>query len=232
MQQGDYPHGRDVIAKCLRMRRRTGNLNMIALELCSLGVAYRGLGDETRARELLEESLGITRETGNTKRLAAVLTNLAALELDSHRPSRAIEFLVEAEEIDRQLGDTWGIVVDQVNRAGALIEIGRADQALALLGSIADDALALADTDVTATVIELCAICLGLAGDPQRCAQLCGTAAALREQAELPLSQPDAAFYERHLEQPRRTLGPGAWQASSAEGRHWSAAEALDRALK
>jgi len=230
MQQGDYHHGRDVIAKCLRMWRRIGNQSNVARELNSLGIAYRDLGDDARARELMEESLAIAREIDDKQRLATVLTNLGTLEIDAQRPTRAIELLIEAETVDRESGDNWGVIVNQVNRVGALIEAGRADQGLTLLRSIAADALALADTDMTASVIEVYAVCLGAAGDARRCAQLSGAAASLREQAELPLSQPDAIFYERHLEQVRQELRREQWEAEAAQGRRLTAAEALERA--
>ena len=229
MQQGDYQQGRNVAAKCLRIWRRIGDQSMIAKELNSLGVAYMQLGDHDRARGLMQESLAIAREIHDKARQAAVLTNLGILELDGRRPGPAIDLFVEAEAIDRERGDEWGVMADHVNRVGAHIEAGQVDQASDLLVSVADQALAFGDTDIIASVIELFAVCFGLSGDPARSAQLSGTAAALREEADLPLSGRDAEFYERHLKPGRAAVSDARWETDAAEGRHLTAAQALER---
>ncbi|MGI8613657.1 MAG: ATP-binding protein [Nocardioidaceae bacterium] len=230
LQQGDYRNGRDILAKCLRIWRRLGDQSNVAKELNSLGVACRYLGDDTRARELMLESVAIARETDDKLRLVTALTNLGVLEVDAQRPDRAIDIFLEAEAADHERGDEWGVVTNRVNRVAALLEAARRDEALALLGSMADETLALGDTDLTATLIELYAVCLAVGGDSALGARLSGAAASLREQAELPLSEPDAEFYDRHLMAARAALGGAEWDREAAEGRSLTASEALDHA--
>jgi hypothetical protein len=120
-------------------------------------------------------------------------------------------------------------MADHVNRVAAHIEAAQIDQALDLLTSMADQALAFADTDITANVIEFFAVCFGLSGDPALSAQLSGTAAALRQQADLPLCGLDAQFYERHLAPARAAVSDARWEIDAAEGRQLTAAQALAR---
>ncbi len=230
LQQGDHRHGRDILAKCLRMWRRIGDRSRVAMELNSLGVAHRNLGDDARARELLEESVATARDIGDSLRLATALTNLGVLEIDAHRPDRAIEIFLEAESADGERGDEWGVATSQANRVGALIEAGRAGEGLALLRSMTGDVLALSDTDLTATLIELYAVCHGVGGNAGCAALLTGAATSLREQAKLPLPELDAAFIERHLAQVREDVSADEWEATLEAGRRLTPGDALEQA--
>ncbi len=229
LQQGDVQKGRDVLAKCLRIWERIGDRSKIAMELNSLGLAYRALGQSDRARRLLERSAGVARDIGEERRLATALSNLAMLEMDLH-PDRAIDLLAQAEEIDRKQGDVWAIATDQVNRVTAYAVAGRADEAVDLLNAIAADVIGLGDTDLTVGVIELFAVCSAASGDARRTARLTGAAAALRSQAGLPLSAPDAAFLERLISPAREALDSTAWTLEHGVGARMTAAEALTHA--
>ncbi len=231
LQQGEHRHGRDILAKCLRMWRRIGDRSKIALELNSLGVAYRNLGDDRRARDLLEESAHTARELPDSgPRLATALTNLGVLEMDAGNAERALEIFSEAETVDRQQGDEWGVLATQANQAGALVLAGRAVEAEALLRSISHATLALGDIDLTVNAIELFAMCCAGISDPHRAARLSGAARTLRQQAGVPLAEPDLEFFERGLAPARKMISEQAWTTEEQAGRLFSAVEAIQHA--
>ena len=230
LQQGEHRSGRDILAKCLRMWRRIGDSSKVAMELNSLGVAYRNLGDSERARALLEESADVSRSIGDEGRLASALSNLGLLEIDAGRAERAIDIFTEAEAVDSARGDRWGVLVDQTNRVGALLSLGRAEEGEGLLSSMADSALALGDIDLTVNVIELYAACCAAGNDPRRAARLVAAAATLRQQAQVPLADPEAALLDRLLAPARAALTAQEWAAEGQAGHRLSAAEALQHA--
>ena len=226
LQQGHALTGRDILAKCLRIARRLGEPGRIALELNSLGVAYRNLGDVNTAIRLVEESLQLGRTAGDQLRLTTALSNLAMFHLDQGDVARALERLAEAEEIDLVRGDLWAVAADRTNQAAALIEGGRTDDAHVRLMALTPDVAELGDTDISITVIELFALCHAQNGDASGAARLAGAAEALRDQAGLPLADPDKVFLDRHLA-PIREATPITWQTEHDAGR----AMTLDRAL-
>ncbi len=230
LQQGENQDGRDILAKCLRIWRRLGDQHKVAMELNSLGVAYRALQDEARARELFEESIATARTVGDPRRLATALANLGVLEVDAGRADRAIEIFTEAEAVDRELGDEWGVVADQTNRVGALLVAGRPGEGQALLCSMAARALALGDIDLTVNIIELFAACSAAMAEPHRAARLSSAAATLRKQSGIPLPEPDLAFFDRMLAPARDVMSRQEWAVEEEIGRRWSAAEALEHA--
>jgi len=228
LQQGEHQRGRDILAKALRIWRQVGDESEIAKELNSLGVAYRNLGDHARAQGLFEQSIATAQRIDHKQRLSAALTNLGVLEVDAHHPERAIELFRRAEAVDLERGDEWGVVADRLNQVGAQIEAGRIDDGLAMLRAVSAQALSLGDTDLTASVIEFFSICCGANGDPRRAARLSGAAAALREQAQIPLPEPDVAYFTRHFEPVRAALSTSEWDDEAANGRALTAAEALE----
>jgi len=227
MQQGDYRSGRDVLAKSLRLWQRIGDRSRVAMELNSLSIAYRNLGDVDRARQLLAESATTAREIGDSQRLATALGNLGLFELDRGDAERAHDLLLQAEAVDRERGDSWGVVVDQTNRVAALVAGKREREGLTLLRSLGPEAISLGDQDLTVGVIEMFAVCCAVTGDARRAARMFGAAEAMREQAQLPRSDPDAAFIERYLAPARQALDDTEWAKEEESGRGYTAAEAL-----
>jgi tetratricopeptide (TPR) repeat protein len=73
LQEGDAEQGRDALITCLEFWRREGDLEKVARELNSLGVAYRTLSEPGTARALFEESIAMAREIGAKGRLASAL---------------------------------------------------------------------------------------------------------------------------------------------------------------
>lgn len=229
--QGETEQGRDMLETCLAFWRREGDPSRIAMELNSLGVAYRSLGEPDTARRLFAEGITLARGAGEHGRLANLLSNLAMIELDEEQPVRAAELLNQALEIDRKLGDTWAEAVDHVNLAGAMLRSGDVRQAYQRLVDNGPGAVALGDVDLTVSVVEMFCMVLAELGDVASAARLLGAATAMRGKAELPLPAPDAAMLEKSIGRVRRLPDAATWDHNVRVGTDYSVDDALAEAL-
>ena len=230
-QQGRHQQARDLFAKCLRIRRRLGDPAMIAMELNSLGVVYRSLGEPGRAREVLEESISLARDVDDRKRLASALSNLGMLEIDDANTERAVELLTEARECDQARGDRWGVAADDLNLSTAYLLSGRAEEAWARLGKVADETRELGDLDLTLGLLELLGVCAATRGDHARAAGVIGAADGLREREDLPRTDPDQALLAQLLAPWLGEADEAAWDAAAAAGRGLTETQAVELAL-
>ena len=227
LQQGQHAEGRDTLARALAYWREQGNHSKAAMELNSLAIAHRSLGEPDLARQMLEESAELARITGELGRLANARSNLALIEIDEGATDRAVELLLEALELDHQVGDAWGAAIDQVNLAAALLRAGRLGEADEQLRAVAGPAVELGDVELTITVFELFCMLHAERGEMEVAARLLGMTSTMREQAELPLSDPDAAMVERSVSKVRPAGADDTWQENLELGRTWSVEAAL-----
>ena len=230
-QQGGHEQARDLFEKCLEIRRQLDDRKAIAMELNSLGVVYRSLGEPDRARDVLDESISIARDINDPKRLASALSNLGMLEMDESHTERAVELLTEARECDHARGDRWGVAADDLNLSTAYLLSGRAEEAWARLGDVADVARELGDVDLTLSLLELLGVCAATRGDHARAAGVIGATDGLREREDLPRTDPDQVLLARLLAPWLNEVDEAAWDAAAAAGRVLTEAQALDLAF-
>ncbi len=231
LQQGETEQGRDMLESCLEFWRREGDASKIAMELSSLGVAYRSLSEPDTARRLLAEGIAVARRAGDKGRLATVLSNLATIEVDEGHADRAVELLDEALSLDRERGDTWAQAVDNVNLVAAMVRSGDVRQAYAHLRDNGPAAIALGDVDLTVSVIELFCMVFAELGDARGAARLLGAAQAIRDKGELPRPAPDAALLEQSIGKVRQLSDAETWDAEVGIGSDYSVDDALAEAL-
>jgi hypothetical protein len=103
-----------------------------------------------------------------------------------------------------------GCAVIHSNLAAAMLRTRRADEAYASLHSLAASIAGLGDIELTIEIIELLAGAFSQRGDAGRAARLVGTTEALREQAGMPIREPDAALLAEFLA-PARDLLTTSW---------------------
>ncbi len=232
-QQGQLVQAKVMLTRCLDFWRAADDVDRIAMELNSLAVVHRNLGDIDESRALLEEGIKLARsDSSHNKRLAALLVNQATLEVECGKPERGIDQLLEALEIDHEMGDSWGMAVDQINLAAARLAAGHAERAYDDLREVVDDTLSLNDVDLTIALIELLAIVLAELGDGRRSARLYGASETMRAQANLPRSDPDTAFMAPSLSKARAALKESAWTDQVEGGRSLSAEDAIAEATR
>jgi predicted ATPase/class 3 adenylate cyclase len=227
LQQGETAEARDALTTCLQIRRETGDQSKTAMELNSLGVAHWTLGDADTGRAMLRESIDIAREIRDENRESTALSNLAVFEVTANNCDHGIELLERARVIDEKLGNVWGCAVIQSNLAAALLRSGRADEAFTSLRSQAASIVGLGDIELTIEIIELIAGAFSQRGDPVRAARLLGTTEALREQAGMPIRDPDAELLEEFLTPARSMLDAAQWEDERRAGRTFNVQEAL-----
>jgi predicted ATPase/class 3 adenylate cyclase len=227
LQQGETAEARDALQTCLGIWRQAGDRSKIAAELGSLGVAHWTLGDTARGRAMLAESAAIASEIGDEARQSTALTNLGVLEVNAGRPQLAIDYLERALAIDQKLGSTWGAAVTQANLAGAMLRAGRPQDAYDFLRAGAAGMAGLGDVELTIGVIELFACALAGLGHALRAARLLGTAEALREQAGMPMNDPDTELLAELTGAAQASVSAQAWDEHRRAGRGDSPAEAL-----
>ncbi|WP_127572831.1 ATP-binding protein [Georgenia faecalis] len=231
LAKGSAEQARDLLETCLDFWRRAGEPGAVAGELNSLALAHRALGDGARARELLEESLARAQEAGEPGRQANALSNLAALDIDAGDYDGGIVRLREVLAVDTELGDAWGMAADHVNIGGVLLRAGRLDEAEEHLARHGPAAAAMGDTELTVDVIELFCVVRALRGDLARSARLLGAAQRIREDAELPMPEPDAVWLRTVLDGARRGTDGTSWADQVAAGTELGVADALREAL-
>lgn len=226
-QQGEAEQAKRIFERCLEFWRRAGDIRNTALELNSLAITHRSLGDVDTARLLSLEGMKLARDIGADSRLATALSTLSMLELDSGEPNRAIALLEEALVIDRRLGNSWGTTVDQVNLVAARTQAGQLELALKELRGFIDVAVSLNDVDLTIAIIELMAALWAEMGDARRAARLSGTAEAMREQANLPRPAVEEVLLASSLAKVRPLLDAEGWTSHVDDGRALSAEAAI-----
>jgi len=231
MQQGEVKEAKDALTTCLEIWRKVGDRSRIALELSSLGVAHWTLGHIETGRAMLRESIDIATEIGDEGKQSNALSNLGAFEVGAGNTKRAIELLEQARVIDEKLGNVWGCAVIQANLAAAMLRAGRPDDAYGSLARKAAGIVGLGDIELTIDVIELFASIFAQRGDAGRAARLIGTAQALREQAGMPIREPDAELLEKYIAGARDSAGAQAWDEQRRAGHGRSAEDALADAL-
>jgi predicted ATPase/class 3 adenylate cyclase len=226
-QQGESDAARQLFERSLAIWRELGDRDNQARELNSLGIVHRCLGHLDTGRSLLGESVSLAREAGNDLRLATALTNLGQAESDAGNLERATQVLQEALTIDTKRGDTFGIAIDQQSLTMVSLRAGRVPEASTLLSATFDYVVGSGDPEVLVTSIELSACVAAELGDVMRAARLAGAAETIRQQAGMPLPEPEAAFLERFLAPARATVTRDAWDAELSAGRALTQQEAV-----
>jgi tetratricopeptide (TPR) repeat protein len=226
-QQGEADAALSLFERSLAIWRDLGDRDQVARELSSIGATRRCLGDLDTARSLLEDSIAIARELGGDARLATALSNLGMLEVDAGNLGHAMEALHEALVLDRKLGDAWGAAIDQQALAAVSLRAGWAREAANLLSSTLDDVVDSGDIDFLAAALELSAAITAELGDALRAARLAGAAETIRENADMPITEPDAALLERFLAPARAAIPRQLWDAELAAGRALTRQQAI-----
>ena len=119
------------------------------------------------------------------------------------------------------------MVLDQQSLTLVSLRAGRLREASEMLSATFDYVVHSGNIDALVTSIELSACIAAELGDGMRAARLAGAAEAIRQEAGMPISQPDAAILERFLAPARAAIARQAWDAELAAGRALTQQEAV-----
>ncbi|HEV8055744.1 MAG TPA: adenylate/guanylate cyclase domain-containing protein [Nocardioidaceae bacterium] len=227
LQQNDFGPATEALERSLAMARRLGDRDLEARELNSLAIARRSAGDLVGSRALLEASAALAREINNAHRVSTALSNLAMTLCDVGDYAGAVRSGREAIAASTALGDPWAVAIDETNLALALLRAEGPERAYDALSGVAARAIALADADLSISIVELFAMVLAELGSAELAARLMGTADAQRTRSGLPRPAPDQVILDRSLDVAKAALPAEDWARAYGAG----AAVSIDQAV-
>jgi predicted ATPase/class 3 adenylate cyclase len=226
-QQDELTAALALFERSLAIWRDLGDEAEQVRELNSLGGTHRHLGHLDTARALLTDSAAIARRIGSQAGLGVALMNLGQVESAVGNRDRAAELLREALALQQEQGDLMRVAVIQQSLAVDSLFDGRAGEARELLVASLDYVVGSGDTECLIDALELAAAIAAQMGDCGQAARLTGAAAAIRQEAGMPASQPDAATLEHFLAPARAAVPSADWDAALAAGRALTQQQAI-----
>ncbi len=218
-QQDELRAALALFERSLAIWRELGEEAEQVRELNSLGGTHLHLGHLDSARALLTDSATIARRIGSQAGLGVALANLGQVESAAGNRERAAELLREALVLQQERGDLMRVAIIQQTLAVDSLYAGRVGEARKLLAASLDYVVSSGDTEFLIDALELAAAIAAQVGDCGQAARLTGAAAAIRQEAGMPASQPDAATLEHFLAPARAAAAPGDWDTGLAAGR-------------
>jgi tetratricopeptide (TPR) repeat protein len=232
MAQGDHDRAIALHEEGLGVYRDLGHNKGVSASLRELGFVAFEQGDYERAVRLHEQSLALAREYGTTFGIAWSLRALADAVREQGDLERARTLLEESLALSRGKEHAWGIARTLASLGSVACEAGEYARASRLY----EESLELGGRRMGLNHTIL--LCLeGLArvavaqGKMERAAQLCGTAAALREDRGWPLPPAKRAEHDRTVAAAREALGEEAFAAAWARGHALPLEEAVTDTL-
>jgi predicted ATPase/DNA-binding SARP family transcriptional activator len=229
--QSDYETARTLFEESLEIYREIGDRRGMALALNVMGVIAIRQGDLDTARERYMESLEIHRGVGDRSNVALMLNNLGDVtrqrgDFDAARP-----LFEESLEICREIGYREGTALATVN-LGLLAKVqGDLRAAWTLLQeglrTYSESRLRFG---IAFTLEDIAALRVAQ-GDIEMAARLWGTAEALREQMNAPLSPVERPARSRLVGEARSAVGAEAFDTAWHDGRSTPWEQAVERVL-
>jgi predicted ATPase/DNA-binding CsgD family transcriptional regulator len=229
--RGDYARARPLLEEHLVLLREVGDRRDIARGLACLALLARDQGQHGPAAALLEESLASYRSFGALHGIAGSMRDLASVMLYQGRYERAIALSDESLDLYRGLNDKRGIAWSLCHRGHLALAQRNGELAAALYGESLPLLLELGDRAGIALCLEGLAGVAGQAAEAERAARLFGSAEALREAIDNPLSPAEGAEHEAAVDAARAKLPDEAFTAAWAAGRAMTLEQAIEYAL-
>jgi ATP/maltotriose-dependent transcriptional regulator MalT len=168
---------------------------------------------------LFEESIAVSRELGNAGLVSMRLVNLGNVEIDAGNLDRASQVLEEALRLHQEEGNVVGVANAQLSLATVSLRAGRAGEARDLLAGTFGYVVSVGDPEYLAQTLEAFASITAELGDHLRAARIAGAAEAVRQQAGMPIPEPNSVLLERFLAPARAIIPRVTWDAEIAAGR-------------
>jgi non-specific serine/threonine protein kinase len=238
-ETGDYALAPKLLREALTLFRQVGNDRGIGNMLIQLGWAAMRTGDYRAARDNFEEALPFV---GNIRLQALVQSGLGEVAVRLGELDRAAAHLNESLALSRTQGDKWAVATVLGSLGWAAMARRDFPEMRSLLADSLDLRLELNDRGGAAWCLEklASALCILAEGLPARsrggalegAVRVLGAAEALREPIHSVVDPADRPDYDRMVYGLRETLGGGPFAESWIEGRSWSLADAIGRALE
>jgi len=130
---GQYTQALQSLESALVLAQKSGDRNLEADVLGSLGNLYIATGPEQESLRYLKEGLAVAKELGNTGLSAGILNNLGNLYTTQERYREAISAYTESKTLAKQADNRALAAVALTNAATASMQAGQYGEAKALL---------------------------------------------------------------------------------------------------
>lgn len=231
LDQGQYDRAERLAREGLALAESIDDQQGIGNALNQLGVVAEARGDLTAAARFLEDGLARCRQAGDPGGQNRILTSLGHVLRAQGDYLRATQVFEEALALSRRIGLTWGIA--NVLISLAMLASDQNDYLRAL--TLYRESLALHQTfgnkTYIAWVFEGMAAAACALGQHARAAELCATAARLREETTAPRPPAEQERYDRTVTAARRALDSARFAQVWAAGQAASLEEAIASAL-
>jgi predicted ATPase/DNA-binding CsgD family transcriptional regulator len=224
---GDETAAGAYAAEALALARAIDDSERAGQALIMLGVATEA--DPTAARRSLTEAIALLRALDDRRWLPVALGNLGVVALLEGDRAKARVLFEEELELERRRGYGRGVARSLVDVGDVALEDGDAGRALAAYREALP--LFLQEGDRAYTLICLCQMAIGLAGEPDRAARLFGAVDTLQRQLGLGMLLFVKERYEHAMMRVRQALGEERFAAAWAAGCALSLAEMIAEAL-
>ena len=173
-------------SESLAVRRRLGDIKMMASVLSNLGIVAEYEGDYALARSLARAGARAATEIGDRWAIAVSMTNLGMIASLEGLQRGGTGRFEEAMRLNREVGDSWMVAISHNNLGNANRGLGdyaaaREHYAECLRAHREHD-----DKWALAFVLEDVARLAALSGQPERALELLGAADALHDQIGAP----------------------------------------------
>jgi predicted ATPase/DNA-binding NarL/FixJ family response regulator len=228
--RGDFAQAMALAEEGLALWRELNHKTGTANALNLLGMVAWRQRDATRSRAFLEEALVIRMEIGDKLNSASLFINLGEIARGQGDHTAARQFYEDGLATFREIKSKGGTASALANLGSIAFQQGDYDSA----STFFRESLVLSREIGGRYLIAFCQI--GLAGiwarkQPDRAAQLLGSAEAILEAVNSRLETSDQIDYDRNLAAIRAQLDDVAFEKALAEGRAMPMEEAIDLAL-
>ncbi|WP_129676761.1 tetratricopeptide repeat protein [Candidatus Chloroploca sp. Khr17] len=230
--QGDYQRAAVLHRENLAVRRSLNDQRGIATALSNLGIVANELGNHTEAATVFRESLAIHRATGDPRGIGIALGNLGMAALYQGDYYQADSCFAECLKTFEELGHRAYIAVALNNRGLAALYQGEAERAAPFFQASLTHYRDLSNWQYAPSAIEGLAAVATLRGQPIQAARLFGAAAAMRTQANSPLTPAERERYDSFVALTQAQLTAPVFASAWTEGEQLNPTNATALALE
>jgi predicted ATPase len=231
MAQGDYDRAVALNEEGMTVYREMGHKKGVSASLRELGFVAYEQGDYERAMRLHEQSLALAREFGTTFGIARSIRALADAVRGQGDLRRATKLLEESLALSRGRENAWGIARTLGSLGSVACEAGEYARASRLYEESLELGRRMGLNHIILPCLEGLARVTVAQGRMERAAQLCGAAAALREDTGWPLPPAKRTEHDRTVAAARGALGEEVFAAAWVRGHALPLKEAITATL-
>lgn len=232
LRLGEYEAAGSVLAECLALCRRIGDVieEMQALNVLGLRAIYRN--EMEQAQSYFEQNLAGQRQLGDMNGISQALNNLGLALRYQGKYKRAEEAYEECIANSKDVPDNFALAAPLHNLGQMLHHQGNDKRAYELLRRSLELVWQLGDRpNVSVCLMDMAGV-WATQKQPEKAAMLFGASEALRENSKAQMYDAQRKAYEWDVKQGAQQLSDEGWQAAWEAGARLTMDEACEIALE